>query len=128
MTIGSHTMTHPHLSVLPEETAKRELFESRQFLQQTLRREIRLFAFPHGAFDDAVVNWCREAGYRRVFSIEPTMTFSNSPKYVTGRVIADPTDWELEFRLKILGAYRWLPAAYGVKRKIRTMLKRYKTD
>ena len=128
VTIGSHTMTHPHLSVLPEETAKRELFESRQFLQQTLRREIRLFAFPHGAFDDAVVNWCREAGYRRVFSIEPTMTFSNSPKYVTGRVIADPTDWELEFRLKILGAYRWLPAAYGVKRKIRTMLKRYKTD
>jgi peptidoglycan/xylan/chitin deacetylase (PgdA/CDA1 family) len=124
VTIGSHTMTHPNLSVLPEETAKRELFESRQLLEQTLGREIRLFAFPHGAFDDAIVTWCREAGYRRVFSIEPTMTVSNLPEYVTGRVIADPTDWDLEFRLKVLGAYRWLPVAYRIKRRVRAVLKR----
>ena len=124
VTIGSHTMTHPHLSALSEEMAKRELFESRQLLQQTLRREIRLFAFPHGAFNDVLVTWCREAGYQRVFSGEPTMTFSNLPEYVTGRVIADPTDWDLEFRLKVLGAYQWLPVAYGIKRKVRTMLQR----
>jgi peptidoglycan/xylan/chitin deacetylase (PgdA/CDA1 family) len=124
VTIGSHTMTHPNLAVLSEEMAKRELFESRQLLQQTLRREIRLFAFPHGAFNDALVTWCREAGYQRVFSGEPTMTFSNVPEYVTGRVIVDPTDWDLEFRLKVLGAYQWLPVAYGIKRKVRTMLQR----
>jgi peptidoglycan/xylan/chitin deacetylase (PgdA/CDA1 family) len=123
VTIGSHTMTHPNLSALSEEMAKRELFDSRQLLQQTLRREIRLFAFPHGAFNDALVTWCREAGYQRVFSIEPTMTFSNSPEYVTGRVIADPTDSDLEFRLKISGAYQWLPVAYRIKRKVRAMLK-----
>jgi peptidoglycan/xylan/chitin deacetylase (PgdA/CDA1 family) len=123
VTIGSHTMTHPHLSALSEEMAKRELFDSRQLLQQTLRREIRLFAFPHGAFNDALVTWCREAGYQRVFSIEPTMTFSNLPRYVTGRVVANPTDWDLEFRLKVLGAYQWLPIAFGIKRKVRAMLK-----
>jgi hypothetical protein len=66
---------------------------------------------------------CREAGYQRVFSIEPTMTVSNSPEYVTGRVIADPTDWDCEFRLKVLGAYRWLPMVCRMNRKIRSILK-----
>jgi hypothetical protein len=69
------------------------------------------------------VTWCREAGYQRVFSIEPTVTVTKSAEYVTGRVVADSTDWTLEFRLKVLGAYRWLPAAYRIKRKLRVMLK-----
>jgi peptidoglycan/xylan/chitin deacetylase (PgdA/CDA1 family) len=124
VTIGSHSMTHRSLPVLSEEMAKRELVESRQLLQQITLQEVELFAFPHGAFSNAVVNWCRETGYRRVFSIEPTMAVSNSPEYVTGRVIADPTDWELEFRLKVLGAYRWLPLIYRLKRKFRAVLER----
>ena len=109
VTIGSHTMT-------------------RQSLQRALRREIRLFAFPHGFYNAALVSWCREAGYRRVFSIEPSTTVSSLPEYVTGRVIADPTDWELEFRLKVLGAYQWLPVAYRMKRKVRATLKQRSTE
>ena len=124
VTIGSHTMTHPNLSALCEEMAKRELFESRQVLQEILHREITLLAFPHGAFNDVLVTWCREAGYQRVFSGEPTMTFSNLPEYVTGRVVADPTDGDLEFRLKVLGAYQWLTIVYRLKRKVHARLKR----
>ena len=123
VTVGSHTMTHPNLTALSEEMAKRELFESRQSLQQALRREIRLFAFPQGFYNAALVGWCREAGYQRVFSAEPTTAFSSLPDYVTGRVIADPTDWRIEFRLKILGAYGWLTVAYRIKRKVRARLK-----
>src|ERR1700674_226743 len=117
VTIGSHSMTHPVLPALSVDMAKRELLESRQFLERTIERDVQLFAFPHGAFSNTLVTWCREAGYRRVFSIEPTMTFSNLPEYVTGRVVADPSDWDLEFRLKVLGAYRWLPLMYRMKRK-----------
>jgi peptidoglycan/xylan/chitin deacetylase (PgdA/CDA1 family) len=120
--IGSHTMTHPRLTSLCEEDAKREIAGSRKQLEGMLRRPVRLFSFPHGEFNESLVGWCREEGYDRVFTTLPTMAFSDSSEYVTGRVWADPTDWNLEFRLKVLGAYRWLPQAFVWKRKIRTVL------
>jgi len=122
--IGSHTMSHPQLPELPEEAAKQELTQSRALLEQVLQREIRLFSFPHGAFNSSLVKWCREAGYERVFSIEPVMALSDPHEYVTGRVWADADDWNLEFRLKVLGAYRWLPAAFEWKRKLLGALKK----
>jgi len=124
VSIGSHTITHPHLPALSEEDAKRELEGSRKALETTLQREVRLFSFPYGAFNTRLVNCCREAGYERVFTISPTMAFSDPQEYVTGRVLADPTDWDLEFRLKVLGAYRWLPHAIEWKHRILTRLNR----
>jgi peptidoglycan/xylan/chitin deacetylase (PgdA/CDA1 family) len=121
VTIGSHSMTHPNLPALSAEIAKQELLESRQHLQRTTLQEVELFAFPHGAFSNALVSWCHEAGYRRVFSIEPRMIVADARDYVTGRVVADPTDWNCEFRLKVLGAYRWLPNIYQLKKKVRSM-------
>ncbi len=35
-----------------------------------------------------------------------------------GRVRVDPTDWPLEFHLKLMGAYRWLPMAIALKRRL----------
>src|SRR5207245_1160814 len=81
----------------------------------------KLFSFPHGSFNAKLVEWCREAGYERVFTILPTLAFSDPREFVTGRVSVEPTDWPLEFRLKLLGAYRWLPFGFGLKRKILSM-------
>jgi peptidoglycan/xylan/chitin deacetylase (PgdA/CDA1 family) len=116
--VGSHTMTHPQLPFLNEEDARRELSESRSTLERIMNKEITLFSFPHGAFNTKLIEWCREAGYRRVFTILPTLALSDPQEYVSGRVSVEPTDWSLEFRLKLLGAYRWLPLAFALKRKI----------
>jgi peptidoglycan/xylan/chitin deacetylase (PgdA/CDA1 family) len=124
--IGSHTMTHPHLPSLAEDAARRELSESRRLLQRVLQREVRLFAFPHGAFNASLVRCCQEAGYQRVFSIERTTAFSDGQEYVIGRVSTDPTDWGLEFRLKVLGAYRWLPTIFEIKRKTLARMARFR--
>jgi peptidoglycan/xylan/chitin deacetylase (PgdA/CDA1 family) len=119
VTIGSHGKTHPLLPSLNEETARSELSESRVKLEELLKRGITLFSFPYGAFTEDLVRWCREAGYERVFTSLPVIAFSDPNEFVTGRVWAEPTDWWLEFRLKILGAYRWLPLAFAVKRRVR---------
>lgn len=126
--IGSHTMTHPDLSTLPDEEAMREPVESKEHLQQNLRREVQLFAFPHGVWNEAIVGQCRRAGYQRAFSIDPTVSRSGSSNYVTGRVLVDPSDWEIEFRLKLLGAYQWLPVAYRAKRRIVRMVQMESAD
>jgi peptidoglycan/xylan/chitin deacetylase (PgdA/CDA1 family) len=118
VTVGSHTMTHPSLPSLSETDAKRELFESRTKLETMLNRKIKLFSFPYGGFNANLVEWCRESGYERVFTILPTPAFADPNEFVTGRVSVEPTDWPLEFQLKLMGAYRWLPAAYSLKRRI----------
>ena len=115
--IGSHSLSHPWLPSLTDSKARQEIDESRSKLQSLIRREVRLFSFPYGATNERLIAQCREAGYKRVFTILPRLALSSPDEFVTGRVVVDPTDWPLEFRLKVLGAYRWLPRAFRWKRK-----------
>ena len=118
ITIGSHSLTHPHLTMLTQEEAMHELTESRCVLEKLLQRPVKLFCFPYGACNEELFSLCRKAGYDRVFTTVPKYAFSDPAEFVTGRVRVDPTDWRLEFRLKLLGAYRWLPVAWTIKRRI----------
>ncbi len=118
ITIGSHTLSHPWLPALTESEAMAELAGSRDRLRALMSREIKLFSFPYGAATARLVDLCREAGYERVFTILPTLAFADPHEYVSGRVVVDPTDWPLEFHLKLCGAYRWLPRAFKWKRRL----------
>jgi peptidoglycan/xylan/chitin deacetylase (PgdA/CDA1 family) len=115
--VGAHTLTHPRLSELDQERAKREILEPRHTLEVLLGRKIETFSFPYGDFNDALVRWCREAGYKRVFTTQHKSAFEDSGEFVVGRVKAEPTDWSLEFRLKLLGGYLWRPWASALKRR-----------
>ena len=118
ISIGSHSMTHRYLAKLDETEARRELRDSRVILQELIQRKITTFSFPYGDFTDSLVTWCRDAGYEHAFTSRPEKAFQNTDDFVTGRIGVDPADWDLEFRLKLLGAYRWLPVAMYCKHKI----------
>jgi peptidoglycan/xylan/chitin deacetylase (PgdA/CDA1 family) len=67
ITIGSHTMTHPRVSVLDVARAEHELLESRVALESTLGVGISLFAYPFGTpldFDTETRHAIVKAGYR----------------------------------------------------------------
>jgi len=121
--IGSHTMTHPMLPSLNEEELRRELVGSRAKLETMLNREVTLASFPYGSCNERTLEMCREARYERVFTALPVLAVSEPGEFVTGRVRTDPTDWPIEFRLKLAGAYRWLPYAFTLKRKVRAALR-----
>jgi peptidoglycan/xylan/chitin deacetylase (PgdA/CDA1 family) len=122
VTIGSHTMTHPVLPTLNNEDLRQELVGSRTKLEAMIKREVKLFSFPYGSFSDNVIQACREACYDRVFTALPVFAFEKPREFVSGRVGVTPTDWPIEFRLKLAGAYRWLPYAYTLKRKLMSLL------
>lgn len=115
ISIGSHTATHPYLPSLAQADALRELHDSRVKLEQVLSRKVTLFSFPFGAFNNRLIQWSREAGYDRVFTSLPTIAFTAAGEFASGRVPVEPSDHPLEFRLKLLGAYRWLPYAFVIK-------------
>ena len=48
MEIGGHTVNHPILAKLDDETAKWEVVENKRFLEQLLNVELKLFAYPNG--------------------------------------------------------------------------------
>jgi peptidoglycan/xylan/chitin deacetylase (PgdA/CDA1 family) len=115
--IGSHSLSHPWLPAVTDSKARQELVESRTKLEEATGRPVRLFSFPYGASNERLIARCRDAGYTRVFTILPRLGLREPDEYVTGRVVVDPTDWPLEFRLKLVGAYRWLPQVFRWKRR-----------
>jgi peptidoglycan/xylan/chitin deacetylase (PgdA/CDA1 family) len=121
VTIGSHTVSHPLLTQLEESEARREIQDSRTKLETMLDRDVTQFSFPFGGFNERLVAICREAGYERVYTTLPAFASEQKDEFEVGRVRVDPTDWPLEFRLKLAGAYRWLPAIFSCKRKIVSM-------
>jgi peptidoglycan/xylan/chitin deacetylase (PgdA/CDA1 family) len=118
VTIGSHTSTHASITTLDRREAWRELADSRTRLQGILDRDVTLFCFPFSSQSAEAVEMCRAAGYTRVFGGMPEPALGDPHEFLIGRVRVDPTDWLVEFHLKLMGAYDWVPFAADLKRRI----------
>jgi peptidoglycan/xylan/chitin deacetylase (PgdA/CDA1 family) len=62
--IGSHTVTHPHLTRVDDATLRRELGESRVVCEDRLGRPCPSIAYPYGDVDARVMSAAADAGYR----------------------------------------------------------------
>jgi peptidoglycan/xylan/chitin deacetylase (PgdA/CDA1 family) len=105
--LGSHSRNHARLPALDDAQLHDELVGSREDLAEMSGREVRYHAFPFGEHDARVDLAARAAGYERCYGILPTEV-ATTGDFVVGRVEVDPSDWRLEFRLKLVGAYRWM--------------------
>jgi peptidoglycan/xylan/chitin deacetylase (PgdA/CDA1 family) len=121
--IGSHGRTHQNLLRINPDEGRKEIFQSKKELEDILNVTIETISFPEGDFNQAHIDMAIEAGYTNSYSIEPQLIVPGSYPFIRGRVKVDPSDWQLEYRLKLLGAYRWLPKAFLIKRKLRSMFK-----
>ncbi len=72
--IGSHTVSHPRLSELPEAQCRVELLTSRQIIGDQLGRDVRHLAYPFGVFNAQVKTLAAEVGYQTACSV--TIGFS----------------------------------------------------
>lgn len=71
VTIGSHGQTHTRLTDCDGDRAKTEIFFSKKALEDLLEKEIKLYAYPNGAFTDRDLSFVKSAGYRWAFSVVP---------------------------------------------------------
>ncbi|MFY9397394.1 MAG: polysaccharide deacetylase family protein, partial [Desulfomonilia bacterium] len=121
--IGSHGVTHRDLTRLTREEAMQELRDSREHLEELLGERVGSFAFPFGRYDKSVLDLAGRAGYGKVFCSWPQYPPYKAGGFLLGRVDTSPDDWDLEFRLKIMGAYRWLPVGIRFKRYVYGLFK-----
>lgn len=108
VTVGSHTVNHVNLLEADPSRAAAELRESKTALEAVLEKPVESFSYPFGGRNAALDGLAREAGYTRLFSSEPALAFQTPDDFLCGRITVDPDIPDLEFRLKISGAYRWL--------------------
>ena len=115
---GSHGVTHADLALLSEMEVARELRDSKKSLEAIVGREITAISFPYGSYGARELRLASEAGYKFCFDSIPQQLVSTLGPGLIGRVDVQPTDWDIEFRLKVCGAYRWVRRASAWKRKI----------
>jgi peptidoglycan/xylan/chitin deacetylase (PgdA/CDA1 family) len=63
MLVGSHTVSHPWLDTLDQNSQRREILESVEYLQENdLMEDEWGAAYPYGAHDDSLLEVMQEAG------------------------------------------------------------------
>ena len=122
--IGSHGMTHRALTRISQTEMAAELADSRKTLADMVDQRVDLFALPYGAGNADVYNTAVALGYAHVFLNVPVRQ-NGTPECLVGRIEVSPTDWPLEYRLKVCGAYQWMPWAMAAKRRLVNVLRQF---
>lgn len=68
ITIGCHTHTHQILTTVPEETARREIRESKRAIENALKTRCELFAYPNGNTSAETRRMLAEEGFAAAFT------------------------------------------------------------
>lgn len=116
ISVGSHTISHPHLGRLNRKQIYYELSESKELIKQRLIKEIISFAYPHGIkqygdFNELTRQILIDTGYKVAFNSEIGRNKKASDLYLQKRIGIDAWDSIPLFKSKLVGAYDWVRTA-----------------
>ena len=61
--IGAHTMTHPVLTAISQSEAYKEIKDSKIYLEKLLAKEVKMFAYPKGQYNQNIKELTKIAGF-----------------------------------------------------------------
>lgn len=71
MTIGGHSHSHPLLTKIPHTEMAREIDVSHRYLSGLLKKDIDVFAYPYGAYNDDVIDYLKSRSIKLAFDTIP---------------------------------------------------------
>jgi peptidoglycan/xylan/chitin deacetylase (PgdA/CDA1 family) len=90
--IISHTMSHPDLTKLDDQSIKNELENSKSYLENKFKGRVNALVYPYGKFDDNVIKKAREAGYVLGITTEPGIVDLKDNHFKLNRIRVDNRD------------------------------------
>lgn len=106
ITIGSHTQYHDYLPDLPREQQMQEIFGSKRFIQEQIRKPVEYFAYPIGGFSDEIKQMVKEAGYLAAATTNRGYDHVNKDVYELNRIRFSDKDDRIDFLwMKLSGYY-----------------------
>ena len=119
--VGSHTLSHPHLSELSGDALREELWDSRTAIKERLG-SCETLAYPFGDWSPEVAVAARDCGYEFAFSLPTKVGQRDASPYSIPRINVDYRDHGRRFAAKLtrLGKEVFLaPELAMVRRHIR---------
>ncbi|RXJ69009.1 hypothetical protein CRV08_06140 [Halarcobacter ebronensis] len=108
-TLGTHSVTHPHLGNLDYKEQYDELYKSKMTLENIVGEKIVHMSYPHGSFNQDTLKLVEEIGYKYVSSSEIGKNTQNNLNYkMIKRVEIIASDNTKELFRKIAGYYDYL--------------------
>jgi peptidoglycan/xylan/chitin deacetylase (PgdA/CDA1 family) len=98
---GSHGYRHLDLTRLSPAEARHEIEESKIILESKLSSPVKYFSYPHGSYNDELIEMIRNAGYRSAFSV----ISANRDNYSLRRILISSKDNMFRFKLKLSPLY-----------------------
>ncbi len=77
--IGGHTYNHTSLTQVDENSMIYELSESKNVLENIIRKEVVSFCYPRGLYDKKVTEKVKECGYKLARTVKSLCTTLSSP-------------------------------------------------
>lgn len=74
--VASHSLTHPFLEKLDEETIYNELYYDKKNIEEIFDSEVAGMAYPYGTYDDRVIKIARDLGIKYARTAGTSMNFS----------------------------------------------------
>lgn len=98
---GSHGYRHIDLTRIPEEESFLEIKSSRILLEENIGKTVRFFSYPHGSYNEEIIEQVRAAGYQEAFSVIPQKQGNFSRR----RILISSRDTIFRFKLKLSPLY-----------------------
>jgi peptidoglycan/xylan/chitin deacetylase (PgdA/CDA1 family) len=117
--IGSHSMTHPHLTRLPAQACRAELRDSRRALEDSLGHAVEHLAYPYGDCDDAVRKLAAESGYRGACGVHIALSGAGDHPLALPRVPVTGADSLVDFACRLARAGRPVDLLRGKLARLR---------
>jgi peptidoglycan/xylan/chitin deacetylase (PgdA/CDA1 family) len=99
-----HTITHPVLTTLSLEDARREIAGSKEAVEEQLGREARLFCYPGGYYSPREVELVGQCGFRAAVTCEFGANTAPFAHNELRRTIVERSDPLWLFRARLAGA------------------------
>lgn len=105
--IGSHSLFHLPLTLLSASQIQKELLVSKSILEEKIKKEVVLFAYPYGAVDDSIEKIVKESGYKAtVGTAYKKGTIKDDDIYCLKRIFVSKTArYSFIFRFMLSGYY-----------------------
>ena len=83
--IGSHSVRHPRLDEVSGAQLAEEVTGSKLRLEEIIGREVRSFAYPHGAYDSRVRRAVMDAGYASAVAVKNALSHDRDDPFAIAR-------------------------------------------
>lgn len=131
LSVGAHTMTHPHLASLNDAGQSSEIMLSKAALEGRLGIAINAIAYPYGSaldYNETSMRLARQAGFQYALSNQYGINEAGNNPWALKRIWVDATDDLASFQAKVLGRMDLLrlldlPTGIHLRRALNRMLR-----